>query len=186
MDGQTARERLLTQGLELVHARGFAATGVGDIAAVSGVPKGSFYNHFASKEAFGLAILDRYHAGLEAMLAGALADRTHAPRERLARYLDQLVASVDPARGCLLGNFALEASALSEPIRLHLARLFRQWSALLAVGLSEAPVAGPLPAPALAEVVLNGWQGAVLRAKVERSRRPLEQFRELLVATLLP
>lgn len=186
MDGRPARERLLLQGLELVHARGFAATGVGDIAAVAEVPKGSFYNHFASKEAFALAILDRYHAGVEAMLAEALADRSMAPRDRLARYLDRLVASVDTTRGCLLGNMALEASALSEPIRLHLARLFRQWSALLAVGLAEAQVAGALPAPALADLVLDGWQGAVLRAKVERSRRPLEAFAQLLLANLAP
>ena len=171
---------------------GFTATGVGDITAAAGAPKGSFYNHFKSKEAFGLAVLDRYFAGVEALLVATLADRSASPLDCLRRCLDALIRLLEPeqwSRGCLIGNFALESSASSEAIRLHLRRLVGQWSVLLAVCIAEARASGQvtsrLPAVKLADFVLNAWEGAVLRAKVERSRRPLDELQEVLFATVL-
>ncbi len=54
------RQKILTEGLRVVHERGFAGASVRDIVQAAGVPQGSFTNHFASKEAFGLEILDLY------------------------------------------------------------------------------------------------------------------------------
>src|SRR5580693_4615114 len=62
------REALLDAGVRIVHARGLAATGVRDIAIAARVPRGSFTNHFRSKEAFGLLVLDRYAERIDAIM----------------------------------------------------------------------------------------------------------------------
>lgn len=54
------REEILAAGLETLHNRGFNATSVQDITEAAGVPKGSFYNHFASKEELGSAFVAAY------------------------------------------------------------------------------------------------------------------------------
>ena len=60
MQKQTNRDKLLANGLRVVHQRGLAGASVRDIVEAAGVPQGSFSNHFASKEAFGVEILDLY------------------------------------------------------------------------------------------------------------------------------
>ena len=77
------REALLDAGVRVVHARGLAATGVRDIAMAAGVPQGSFTNHFRSKEAFGILVLDRYAERVDAIMRETLGDDRRAPAERL-------------------------------------------------------------------------------------------------------
>ena len=59
MPRASTRERILTEGLRVVHERGFSGASVRDIVQAAGVPQGSFTNHFASKEAFGLEVIER-------------------------------------------------------------------------------------------------------------------------------
>jgi AcrR family transcriptional regulator len=80
------REALLEAGVRVVHARGLAATGVRDIAIAARVPQGSFTNHFRSKEAFGLLVLDRYAERIDAIMRETLGDEARAPAERLRAY----------------------------------------------------------------------------------------------------
>src|SRR5580692_1340022 len=82
------REKILTEGLRVVHERGFAGASVRDIVQAAGVPQGSFTNHFASKEAFGLEVIERYLAtGRETMRATLLNDAL-PPLQRLEAYID--------------------------------------------------------------------------------------------------
>jgi AcrR family transcriptional regulator len=74
------REALLDAGVRVVHARGLTARGVRDIAMAAGVPQGSFTNHFRSKEAFGILVLDRYAERIEAIMHETLGDETRAGR----------------------------------------------------------------------------------------------------------
>jgi len=60
------KAELVEAGLDLLHRRGFSATSVADIAEAAGVPKGSFYNHFKSKDDFGSAVLDLYFGEVRA------------------------------------------------------------------------------------------------------------------------
>jgi len=70
MGRQETRRRILEAGAGLVLARGFARTGIGEVAAAAGVPRGSFHFYFPSKEAFGLALVDFFAANLEAFEIG--------------------------------------------------------------------------------------------------------------------
>ncbi len=113
MSKTNVRDRLLAAGLETLHKRGFNATGVQDITDAAKVPKGSFYNHFESKDALGVEVVEAYavkgHARLEQLVGG-----TGAPLTRLKKYFEGMNELGVPNKfvyGCLLGNFATELSA---------------------------------------------------------------------------
>lgn len=186
------REKLIEAGLKEIHTHGFAATGIQKIVDDVQVPKGSFYNYFDSKEAFGAEISDRYSEQALARLMGFLGDHEKPPLRRLKAYFDDRAASFALrgfAQGCVLGNFSAETVDHSEMIRQHVAGHFSQWSEAIAACLAEAQRDGALrndlPAGMLADFVLNSWEGALLRMRAERSGVPLETFKQMVFDTLL-
>src|SRR6202140_5005833 len=111
------REKLLTEGLRVVHQRGFAGASVRDIVQAAGVPQGSFTNHFASKEAFGLEIIDLYYTDSRRLIAETLRNDARPPLERFEAFIDgnkERLNSDSMKNGCLFGNFTAEASNSSE------------------------------------------------------------------------
>ena len=186
------REKLLCEGLRVVHERGFAGASVRDIVQAAGVPQGSFTNHFASKEAFGLEIIERYYAAARAQLDETLANPTLSPLQRLRAWIHaakEQLACDDMRRGCLLGNFAAEASEHSEPIRRRLTEIFAETESAIAGCLRAAIDAGELPAgfdcPGTAGFILAALQGANLLAKAQRSPAPVERFEQILFSRVL-
>src|SRR3954462_13818989 len=102
------REKLLHVGLEVVHERGFRGASVRDIVQAAGVPQGSFTNHFASKEAFGLEILDLYFARGCELMGQTLRNEERSPLQRLSAYIEAIKAHLNEdsmRNGCLFGNF---------------------------------------------------------------------------------
>ncbi|MFL6076251.1 MAG: TetR family transcriptional regulator C-terminal domain-containing protein [Mycobacteriales bacterium] len=186
------REQILTEGLEVVRQRGFHAAGVRDITSAAGVPQGSFSNHFASKEAFGLEILDRYFDDVTALVGSTLRDTGRPPLERLRSYFDAITRRMeerDWRHGCLIGNLSLESTEDSDAIRDRLAEVFRVWRQPFADCLREAADEGHIRLTVepldLADFLLASWQGALMRMKVERSPEPLERFRRIVESTIL-
>jgi len=186
------REKLLHVGMQVVHERGFAGASVRDIVQAAGVPQGSFTNHFASKEAFGLEVIALYLAQEHVRLGQTLGDSTRSPLARLRAY----VASAggercgnDMRSGCLLGNFAAECNECGQAIRARLADAFETVRAALARCLREAVAAGELPATSdcddLAAFTLASLQGALLLAKARRSADPVERFEKVLFDRVL-
>jgi TetR/AcrR family transcriptional repressor of nem operon len=175
------REELLAAGLETLHNRGFNATSVQDITEAAGVPKGSFYNHFASKEELGSAVVAAY-AEKGALRRQSLSDTAIAPLARLRLYFESIVAGARGVGGpgCLLGNFGAELSNQSPAIRAQVGAAYSDWRRALAKVIEEAQRADELPDDSdpnlLAAFVIDAWEGAVLRSKVEQSRAPLEAF----------
>src|SRR5580704_5207117 len=101
------REKLLSEGLRVVHERGYGAS-VRDIVQAAGVPQGSFTNHFVSKEAFGLEVIDLYFARSLATMAETLRNDSLPPLQRLRAYIDtgkNRLNRVNMRSGCLFGNF---------------------------------------------------------------------------------
>ena len=186
------KEKLLTDGLRLVHERGFGASSVRDIAQAAGVPQGSFTNHFASKEAFGLEILERYRALMSDGVNATLRNDRLPPLRRLRAWIDwqlELLREDDMRRGCLFGNLSAEATELSEAIRSRLASVFVEDQASVAYCLEAAIEAREL-APrgdvqTLAGFIVSSLQGAFLVAKAQRSAVPVERFKRILFEKLL-
>src|SRR5580692_3817695 len=111
MARHSLRERILDAGVNVMYSQGYLGSGVRDIMAKAGAPQGSFTNHFRSKEAFAVEVLERYFGHTKMLVARALGDETLRPPERLRRYLDIITGLLEEAefrRGCLIGDFSLE------------------------------------------------------------------------------
>lgn len=185
------RRRLLTAGLNLVHARGFSASGVKDITDAAGVPKGSFYAYFPSKEAFAAAVLDHYWSDIEARLFPIL-DSSGPAQERITRFFHALADEHEAGNfllGCLVGNLSLELGGSSEPIRAEVARILGRWddavAACVHAGQDDSAIRADRTAGDLASSLIEAWEGAALRGKVTRSRAPYDRFEHVTVPALL-
>jgi TetR/AcrR family transcriptional repressor of nem operon len=192
MPKSSNRERILTEGLRLVHQRGFANASVRDIVQAAGVPQGSFTNHFASKEAFGLEILEIYYQNSRKNAAETLRNDALPPLQRLGAYIDGQKdrLNVDSMRnGCLFGNFTAEASEHSEPIRKRLIEAFAESRESIAYCLRAAVAAGEVKPDIdpneIAGFIIASLQGAILVSKAHRSPEPIERFKRLLFSTVL-
>ena len=186
----SVREEIVEAGLETVRRRGFNASGVQDITRAADVPKGSFYNHFESKEAFGVAVVDEYWRRASGAVS-VLRDEELTPLARLRRHFGLMaddLAERDYEAGCLIGNFEAELSGQSEPVRERLSGVLAEWRREIERCVREAQDAGEVRADlepgALAAFLLDGWEGAILRTKVERDGRPLKQFEEVVFSAL--
>jgi TetR/AcrR family transcriptional repressor of nem operon len=171
---------------------GYASTGVQEILDEADVPKGSFYHHFASKEAFAKEVLKLYVRGENERAEKILRDGKAEPLKRLRRYFEELIAVYGPTAsisGCLIGNLSLEMADHSDPIQSLLLLSFSNWQARIAGVLQEAIDRGAL-APSsktqeLAAFLLNSYEGALLRSKADRSSKPLESFLHFAFNVLL-
>jgi TetR/AcrR family transcriptional repressor of nem operon len=191
MPKPNVKEQLVATSLSLLHSKGFNATSVQDITAAAGVPKGSFYNHFASKEALGLEVLQRY-AEKAAELGAALHDTSLPPLARIQQYFRDYIASNverDFNCGCLLGNFSTELSNQVPAIRDEMQVAFGKSAGVLAdviaAGQRDGSIGKTHAAAELADFVVDAWQGAVLRSKVEHSREPLDRFARVVLGRIL-
>ncbi|GJD51736.1 HTH-type transcriptional repressor NemR [Methylobacterium crusticola] len=175
------RRGILDTAHRIVGAKGFSGVGLNEILAAAGVPKGSFYHYFGSKEAFGEALLaeyfEEYHADLDATLAEA--GLSHA--ERLMNYWRKWQAtqgSIDYQRKCLAVKLAAEVSDLSEPMRLALksgtAGIIERVTGAVEAGMAEGSLEVDGEPRATAETLYHVWLGASLMAKIVRTDAPFE------------
>ena len=177
------KQKILNHGAVLVYKQGFNNTGVGQILKAAGVPKGSFYHYFSSKEDFGLELLDYLAGWVQAIGAEAFKDKHLPPLERLRQsfllYLDGFERSGFRG-GCPIGNLCLEMSDLSPAFREKLAVILERMRKAAAGLLEEAREAGDispdLDIDSTANFLISGWQGALLQTKVVKTREPLEIF----------
>jgi TetR/AcrR family transcriptional repressor of nem operon len=185
------RDVLIEAGQKVLHERGYAATAVQDIAAVAGVPKGSFFNHFGTKEAFAALALERYVSVNEAWLANLMDDDSLPVLQRITMLIDAVndrLKATGGREGCMVGNLSIEVAGASEPLRAQLSDAFGRWCAPLAGALERAQARGEIaltvdPAT-MANFIQNGLQGAILRAKVDRTSAPVDQFKVILLDLL--
>lgn len=170
-------------GLAFLTERGYSAVGVDEILRQAGVPKGSFYHYFNGKAAFGLALIEAYRAYFAARLDRCFDDETRDPVSRLRAFIDDAergMARHGFRRGCLIGNLGQEMGALPEEFRAALTLALEDWQARTARCLRLARDQGQIDPQhdpdALAAFFWIGWEGAVLRAKLEQRAAPLHTF----------
>ena len=186
------REKLLQVGMQVVHERGFRGASVRDIVQAAGVPQGSFTNHFASKEAFGLEVIALYAAQADAAMRQTLRNEHLPPLQRLHAFIERSKAGFaddGPRNGCLLGNFSAESNDCGEALRGRVVEALASMEDALASCLRAAVAAGEL-APSTdcgktAAFILAALQGATLLAKARRSPQPLERFEDVLFERVL-
>jgi TetR/AcrR family transcriptional regulator, transcriptional repressor for nem operon len=188
----STRDHLIEVGLELMRKHGYGATGLQEILHAAGVPKGSFYHHFGSKEEFAAALIERYFTLAAKHGQKVLGNTRQAPLKRLRRYFEELIQMAGqsaPIPGCLLGNLSLEVAEASPLLQSCLSFSFTQWQAAVASVLREAVEKGELPTStkpdSLAGFVLNSWEGALLRSQANKNDAPLKDFLRFVFEDLL-
>lgn len=182
VNGNTdVRQGILDTAHRIVGAKGFSGVGLNEILASAGVPKGSFYHYFGSKEAFGEALLADYFADYLADIDATLAEPGLTHAERLMNYWGKWQAtqwSIDYQRKCLAVKLAAEVSDLSEPMRLALksgtAGILARLSAAIAAGITEGSLEVADEPPITAETLYHVWLGASLMAKINRTDAPFQ------------
>lgn len=190
--GIATREALIRCGIEMCTERGFQVTGIEDVLRKVGVPKGSFYHYFASKNDFGEAVIAGYAEYFQRRLERHLRDPDVPPLQRLRNFVEGAergMAKFQFQRGCLVGNMGQELGGLNDRFRHQLEAVLLAWQATTAQCLNEAIDRGDLPEGADAERLSAffwiGWEGAILRAKLAQGPAPLRLFAESFFALLL-
>jgi TetR/AcrR family transcriptional repressor of nem operon len=175
------RDKLLDQGVTMLTERGYHGTGLQDLLASVQVPKGSFYNYFPSKEDFGAEVIRHYIEPFIRQLDDGLARPEPDALSALKRYFGDLIQELERRRfkgGCLLGNLLGEIGDTNEICLSALREAVHRYRDKLEQGLSKAQREGTvrtdLSAAAMADLLADAWQGALLRMKVEQSVRPLQ------------
>ncbi len=181
------RDKLLSVGARVVREHGFRGASVRDIVQAAGVPQGTFTNHFRTKEAFGLEVIERTLEERECQLDATLRNQALAPLARIGAWIDATIETMkadDAGCGCLFGNLSAEANDAGEPIRERIVSIFDATLREIDACLKAARRAGALPPRTdtreLAAFVLAGFQGAMLIAKARRSVEPVAAFRRVL------
>lgn len=192
MSKQDTKQTLLENGMKLIFRQGYNHTGLNEILEASGVPKGSFYYYFESKEDFGLQALDAFIQRNQKRLTAFLEDNSVDPLTKLRSYFDwyaDYLESMGCAQGCLLGNLGQELADQNEVFRRKIDEAMRAQPQGLAVCLREAQAHGQLDpsldVDATAEFIYNSWQGTMLRMKVMKSMEPVRTFQKLLFDVIL-
>jgi TetR/AcrR family transcriptional repressor of nem operon len=182
MKKEETRDALIEAGLELFRSTGYTATGINQILRTANVQ--SFYSHFPSKEHLVLEVIQLYARGVQERIERTWADSNLSPLGKLREYFEEMIAtngrSRGPIRGCLLGNLSLEVAGQNSEIRDRLLRSFNDWQNAIAVTIRKAIDKGELPrtaeANSLAAIIVDSWEGAQVRAKVEQNDKALELF----------
>lgn len=185
------REKIIRKGAGLIHAQGYRATGIQQILDSTGIPKGSFYFYFKSKDDFGCAIIDYFNETISKIFADYLGDARISPLKRLENLLDYYEAAFEKSGatlGCPIGNLSLELADANETLRERLRVAVETRITQIESCLEEARKNRQLP-PGLntadtARFIFHGLEGAILHMKVAKSIEPIQTFRRYLNAYL--
>ena len=188
----TTRDDIIRVGLEILGEKGFNSCGIDAVLKSAKIPKGSFYYYFPSKEEFGLAVLDLYAVQAKAHAESYLHDKTLTPMARLRRYLTDVAASIEEegcTRGCFLGNMTQEMAGQNDRFRVKLNEIWDGWKRIIADCLREAKSAKELKRDAdadlLAEFIIVGIEGGILRSKVSKTALPMKDMANILFERVL-
>ncbi len=182
------RENLLGIGVTLFSEHGFHGTGIKEIVDLAGVPKGSFYNYFDSKEEYAAEIIKHY-AGLNSLKWQSYISR--GPEDNALQMLYNSFEAVieyhensSVKTGCLIGNLSGELAESSDLCRVTLKSAMDGWCKSLAYYLGLAQEQGTvrkdIPAEELAILFWNAWEGCLLRMKIENSTDPVRRCIDLM------
>jgi len=188
MPGQTATKEstkvlLLERGTEIMLEKGYNNTGIMEVLQATGVPKGSFYHYFESKEDFGLQIINHFERSHRDKLDATVGNKELNPIERLRSYCDFGIDNFltqKCRKGCLIGNLSQEMADQSEIFRKRLLEIQTETTKRFVDCFTEAQKAGLIKSnyncQDLAECFQAGWAGATVRSKTCKTVDPMQAF----------
>jgi TetR/AcrR family transcriptional repressor of nem operon len=175
------RSAILATGQQIMARKGFSAVGLAEILGEAGVPKGSFYHYFGSKDAFGEAMLVAYFDEYLAEIDAISAKPGLTSAERLMIYFAnwrEAQGAFDCQGRCLAVKLGAEVADLSEPMRLALkagtGEIIARLQTLIEAGVSDGSIRISGKAGDLAATLYHQWLGASVMVKIVRTHDPFE------------
>jgi TetR/AcrR family transcriptional repressor of nem operon len=186
------KEKLIMTGAQIMHLKGFNNTGIQEILDTAGIPKGSFYNFFKSKEDFGLQVIDYFVDFFTQTSQQFFSNATQPPLERirlLFTWFMEFFQSMDYTLGCPIGNFAQEMGDINPIFREKLKASLDTMASSFVVVLEEAHREGYLSrtinADEAARFIISSWEGALMLMKIAKSKEPLENHLKFIFNYIL-
>ena len=183
---------ILDVGAQIVHQKGFNATGIQEVLNAAEVPKGSFYFYFKSKEEFGLQLIDYFSNFLFSKMNELLNTENVAPLDKLRNYFEWFLAYFEQnsfTGGCPIGNLAQEMGDLNDSFREKLESVFDTMKTSITQCLEEAQqqsdLSPGLDAHNLSDFIVSSWQGALLQMKVKKNTASARNFERIVFDYLL-
>lgn len=175
------RDHILATGQRIMAGKGFSAVGLNEILTDAGVPKGSFYHYFNSKEAFGVDMLARYFDDYLAELDATLSQPGLTMAQRLMNYwqLWRESQSFSDCQGkCLAVKLGAEVADLSDSMRGTLqtgtAGIIARLADALEAGVEEGSLVIDDQPSRVAESLYQLWVGASVMVKIVRNTSPFD------------
>lgn len=189
---QDTKTALLQAGMDIMMEKGYSNTGIQEVLNTLGVPKGSFYHYFDSKESYAVEIIRHFDEEYSACLLRTLRNPKETPLQRLRTYCETGKANLSAQecrKGCLIGNLSQEMSDQSEVLRKELSHVMAKWRDMFAACIDEGQKSGEIKAKwsadAMAELFASGWGGAVMRSKTVKTTEPLDLFIQIMFDDIL-
>ena len=177
------KQRIIEAAAQAMIEKSYNGVGLNEILTEAGVPKGSFYHFFKSKENLGIAVIEKAAADKCHRLRTFFTDRSKTPLTRLRHFYEWVRQDVQEGNvrtECVLCKLALEQAALSDPMRAAIRGSFDQFKALLAQLIREAQAAGEIDAnldpERLSDFLIVSFQGAMIRVEIDDDIRPIDTF----------
>lgn len=181
------KQRILVEGARLVHLKGYGSTGIQEVLKAAGVPKGSFYFYFKSKEDFGLELIEYFGNYIYGKWDRINDETEGTPIQRLQRFFAWFLSlneRNDFKGGCPFGNLGQELGDINERFRERLQSVYAEFKGKIRDILVEAKDAGELPGNVdpekMSDLIYSAFHGALIQMKVTRSPESMENFNQLL------
>ncbi|MDY0361879.1 MAG: TetR family transcriptional regulator C-terminal domain-containing protein [Desulforegulaceae bacterium] len=184
------REKLISEGTELLKLKGYHGTGIKEILDRVNVPKGSFYNFFESKEKYVSEIIENYNIELLKEIDNFLEKSTKNPLEKIINAYSYVIKEIENTglTGCLVGNLAAELGDSSKECLFQMQNGVKLWKSrfvnLFEQAREENLLRKDISAENMADIFWNAWQGGLLRMKIEGNTSQLQMMLENLLNIL--
>jgi TetR/AcrR family transcriptional repressor of nem operon len=177
---QDMRQHIIDVAKSLMTNKGYTAVGLSEVLTTAGVPKGSFYHYFRSKEEFGQALLEEYFQEYIGRVDIVMAEQGTGAERLLGylRYWAKTQAFDHPEEKCLVVKLGAEVCDLSEDMRAVLeegtALIIQRITRCVEQGMADGSISPTQDAAILAESLYQLWLGASLLVKVRKTMTPFE------------
>ncbi|WP_046756004.1 TetR/AcrR family transcriptional regulator [Kordia jejudonensis] len=170
-------EDILNVGYDIFRKNGYHNVGINQILKECGIPKGSFYNFFKSKEDFAQQVINQYGLSNQKWMEDFFKESKLTPIESL-KYFYSTVMNMNEednyAGGCLINNMSMEVGRNNDNLGSEANQQFIGWLNVLASIIKKGQQLGEITTEytslELAEYLHAGFYGTLSRTKVTRSR----------------
>lgn len=186
------KQNLLSIGIDMLSKKGYNATGVQELVNAAGIPKGSFYNYFESKEDFAVKVLEKYTKEEILFTEAIIHDKSRTPLQRIEKLIDERIQRVidsNFSKFCLVTSLGDEMSHVSSLIARSISNSISKLNSPVINCLTEAQHMGEiklnLDVKQLGEFIENSWRGTIVSVKANKSPELLSSYKKFIMNNLL-